>query len=320
LEYGPDIALLKKSLEEADISSLYHSREIDQILVELVDFLNPVRQSLQRKPGSGEGYLVRKRAPGITVGTTIDVIDTDSLTESTGEYSEVLLPYKTIGAQGKLTRRVQKTGRSIADLMREELEMKAEEIKDSEEFRMLWGNSPTVNSKQWAGWNQYMVESPAQVLGLTNSSTGVVLTTENFDKAVDLNIGNPRLIVTSRTGRRKINALLVAQQRYVDRMEIAGGFKVISYNDIPIVACTNIPDTLSISTGGTVTSLTGGSTTCLFLIDLEQTFMSVLTELTTMPLARVSSQYEQFDIFMDEVLVLRDPRKMSMVTGLKALG
>jgi hypothetical protein len=320
LEFGPDITLLKKSLEEADISALYHDREIDRLLIQLVDFLNPVRQALQRKPGSGEGYLVRKRTSSLTSGTLIDVIDTDALDESVGDYTEVLLPYKTIGAQGKVSRRVQKTGRSIADLLREEMERKAEEIKDAEEFRIFWGNSPTVNIKQWDGLNKFFIDNSAQIVALTNSSVGVAVTTEKLDEAIDLNIGNPRLMVTSRTGRRKINALLQGTQRFVDRTEIAGGFRVISYNDIPIVASTNIPDVLSISTGGTVTSLTGGSTTSIVILDLEEVFMSVLTELTVMPLAKTSSQFDLFDVFMDEVLVVRDPRKLSAVTGLKAKG
>lgn len=321
MEFGPDLTLLRKSLAETNLSTLFQDREIDRILIELVDFLNPIRQNLQRKPGSGLGYLLRKRTPGLTPGTAdLDVIDTDSLQEQTGSYSEVMLPYKTIGAQGKVTRRVQKTGRSIADLLREEMERKAEEIKDAEDWRMLWGNHPTANAKQFDGLGKFFNDNTGQILALTNTSLGVTLTTEMLDKAIDLNIGNPRLMVTSRTGRRKINALLQSQQRFVDRIEIRGGFKVISYNDIPIVASTNLPDTLSISSGGTVTSLTGGSTTSIILLDLEEVFMSVLTELTMMPLAKVSSQYDHFDVFMDEVLVVRDPRKTSMVTGLKALG
>jgi hypothetical protein len=320
LEFGADLTLLKKSLEEADISSLYHDREIDKVIIELVDFLNPIRQALQRKPGTGEGYLVRTRTTGVTIGTAIDVIDTDTLVESTGDYTETLLPYKTIGAQGKVSRRVQKTGRSIADLLREEMERKAEEIKDAEEWRIFWGNSPTINSKQWSGLNATLNSNTDRIVALTNTGVGVDVTLTKLDEMLDLNIGNPRLLVTSRTGRRKINALLQSTQRFVDRTEIGAGLRVISYNDVPIVASTNMPDTLNISSSGTITSLTGGSTTAIISLDLEDVFMSVLTELTLMPLARVSSQYEEFDIFMDEVLVVRDGRHVSAVTGLKAKG
>jgi len=315
---GPDLTLLKKSLEEADISALFKDREIDRVIVELVDFLNPVRQSLQRRPGSGEGYIVRKRAAGITAATDVD--DTDSFVEETGTYTEAFFPYKTIGTQGKVSRRVQKTGRSIADLLREEMESKAREVRDLEEQRIFFGDSPTANSKQWAGLNRQMVNNPTQIVALTNTGVGVDLTLEKLDEVIDLNIGNPGLIVTSRTGRRKLNALLQAQQRFVDRTEIAGGFRVMTYNDIPVVASTNIPDVLDITSGGTVSSLTGGSSTVIFVIDLQDVFMSVLTEANVMPLARISSQFETFDIFMDETLVVRDVRHVSMITGIKARG
>ena len=315
---------MKKSLGEADVSSLYQSRELDKVLVKLVDYQNPLRQNMDRKPGSGTGYQNYRRAAGLTANAfsdNIDVIETDSAEEKAGTYSELYLPYKTILSKGRVYRRVQKTGASIADLMREEVEGKAIELRDAEERRVFWGNSPTANSKQWPGINSYMVTNAStQVVALTNTGTGVTLTLEALDRAIDLNLGNPGLILTSRTGRRKLNALLQAQQRFVDKIEIKGGFKVMSYNDIPVVACTNIPDTLNITSGGTVSSLTGGSSTAFFIVDLQEVFMSVLTEVTMMPIARATSQYEEFEMFMDETLVVRDYRKVSMITGIKALG
>lgn len=318
---GPDLSLLKKSLGESDISSLYQSRELDKVLVKLVDYLNPLRQNMDRKSGSGTGYQNYRRAAGLTANAfsdNIDVIETDSIEEKAGAYTELYLPYKTIASRGRVYRRVQKTGASVADLLREEIEGKAIELRDAEERRVFWGNSPTANSKQFPGLNSYMNSNTGQIVALTNTGVGVTLTLEALDQAIDLNLGYPGLILTSRTGRRKLNALLQAQQRFVDSIEIRGGFKVMSYNGIPVLPCTNIPDTLNITSGGTISALTGGSTTCFWFIDLQEVFMSVLTEVTMMPLARTTSQYEEFDMFMDETLVVRDYRKVSLLTGVKA--
>lgn len=315
--YGPDLTLLRKSLDETAFSSLFNDRTIDQILVELVDFQNPLRQMVRRDPGSGEGFVLRKRTPGSTPGTDVD--DTDTFTEETGTYSEVFFSYKTMGTQGKVTRRVQKTGRLVTDLLMEEMEAKAREIKDFEELRMFWGNTPVNNSKQILGLNYHMINNTGQIVALTNSSVGVDLTLEKFDEAMDLVITSPRpsAIIVSRAGARKINAILQSQQRFNDKVEVPGGFIVDSYQNVPILVSTNIPDTLQISTGGTVTSLTGGSTTAMFVVDLNHVFHSVLTELTVMPLARRSSQFEEFDIFEDLAFVVRDVRAVSMVTGWK---
>jgi HK97 family phage major capsid protein len=316
---GPDLALLQKALAETDISALFKIPEIDQMMVQLVDFLNPLRQNLRRVPGSGDSYLVYTRTPGTT--QAVDIDDVDTITEQVGTYGEVTFPYRTIATQGRISRRVQKTGRSIADLMREELEAKAGEIRNAEDYRMFWGNYPTVNAKQFNGLAYQLNANTGQIVTAgTDGTSGNDLTTAKMDQVIDTNIGNPGLIVTSRLGRRKINALLQAQQRFVDRTEIAGGFRVISYNDIPIVATTNIPDVLTRHPStGTITALTGGSTSALFVIDLQDVFMSVLTELTVMPLAKVSSQYDLFDIFMDEALVVRDFRHLSMLSGIRAV-
>jgi hypothetical protein len=320
---GPDLTLLKKSLEESDLSALFLERQIDAMLVELVDYLNPVRQNIDRRPGSGAGYQAYKRTPGLTPNQSalnIDVDDVDDAEESTGTYTDLFLPYKTILTRGKISRRVQKTGKTVAELLREEMEAKAKEVRDAEEFRIYWGNHPTANSKQWPGLNSYFVANTGQVVGLTNTGTGVAPTLEKLDELLDVNIGNPGLILTSRTGRRKINALLQTTQRFVDRIEIRGGFRVMSYNDVPILASTAIPDTIDITSGGTVSALTGGSTTVIITVDQADVFMSVLTELMTMPLARRSSQFEEFDIFLDETLVVRDVRHISQMTGVKAKG
>jgi hypothetical protein len=311
---GADLSLLKKSLEEVDFTGLFHDRTIDRLLIELVDFQNPLRMIMRRMPGSGEGYMVRKRTPGTTTGTDVD--DTDSFVEETGSYTEEFFAYKTLGTQGKVTRRVQKTGRLVTDLLAEEMEAKSREIRDLEEFRMFWGQAPTVNTKQIKGLNAHMNDLTTQIVALTLNSVGAPLTLAKFDEVMDKVItGPPGVIVTSRVGRRKINALLQSTQRFNDRIEVPGGFRVLSYNDTPILISTNIPDTLQVSSGGTITSLTGGSTTAMFVIDLNHVFMSILTELTMMPLARRSSQFEEFDIFEDMSQVVRDKRAVAMVTG-----
>lgn len=316
---GPDLALLKKSLDESAFSALYLDRTIDRMLVELMDFQNPLRQLLRRQPGSGAQYMVRTRTPGTTPGT--DVADTDTFTEGTGTPNERAFVYKTMGTQGKVSRRVQKTGRLITDLLAEEIEAKAREMRDFEELRMFWGNAFTTSTNQILGLDYQMNNNTGQIVALTNSSVGVDLTTSKFDEAMDKVItGPPSMIVTSRAGRRKINALLQSQQRFNDRIEVPGGFKVLAYNEAPILISTNITDTMQISSGGTVTSLTGGSCTAMFIVDLSQVFVSVLTELQVMPLARRSSQFEEFDIFEDLALVTRDFRGVSMVTGWKARG
>jgi len=304
----PDLTLLRKALDEGDLTSLYHLRDISEVLINLVDYQNPFRQMLPRRPGQGEGYVARTRTAGTTLAE--DVNDTDSFAEETGSYSEVYFPYRTIGTQGKVSRRVQKTGRLFSDLLADEMGAKAMDIRDREEHRTIWGNTPTINAKQILGLNYSTTNNTGQIVGSTTAGS---LTLTKMDEVIDKVITNPNpnVILTSRAGARKINAALQAQQRFIDKVEVPGGFKVNSYNGIPIIKSTTIPDTLTMSTGGTVSALTAGTFTCLFVVDFNHVFMSVLEELTMMPLARRSSQFVEFDIFEDLALVVRDYRAVS---------
>ena len=304
---GPDLNLLRKALAETDLSSLYHLRDVDQMLTNLVDYQNPFRQMLRRSPGNGEGYVNRTRTAGTTLSQ--DVNDTDTFDESTGTYSENYFPYRTIGAQGKVTRRVQRTGRLFSDMLADEMAAKAMDIRDREENRVIWGNTPAINAKQLLGLNYNLVNHTGQIVGSTTAGS---LTLANMDTVIDKVVtGNPSVVLTSRAGARKINAALQAQQRFIDKIEVPGGFRVNSYDSLPILKTTNIPDVLTMTTGGTVSSLTGGTFTMAFVVDLNQVFMSVLTELTMLPLARRSSQFQEFDIFEDLALVVRDYRAVS---------
>jgi hypothetical protein len=56
-----------------------------------------------------------------------------------------------------------------------------------------------------------------------------------IDQAIDNSRGNVDLIITSHKVRRKLASLLQAQQQFVNTAELAAGFRVLSYDGIPIV-------------------------------------------------------------------------------------
>jgi hypothetical protein len=62
-----------------------------------------------------------------------------------------------------------------------------------------------------------------------------VLSLAMIDAAIDQVNGDPDTILTSKPVRRKINSLLQAQQQFVNSTEIRAGFRVVSYDDLPIL-------------------------------------------------------------------------------------
>jgi len=302
-----------RALTEAEVGSVLLQPEIDKVIRELVDYRNPLRQNLPRKPGTGQAWILNRRTAGTTPGAFVS--DTQELIEDTSNYVQVSFPYKTIATRGKVTRKLQATGMTYQNILAMELEAKAKDFANFEEFAILWGNK-LVNTNAFDGLHQLM--DPSQVVATTNAVTpdgaGAPLTLSILDKAIDKIVGRPNLIICSTRTRRQINALLQAQQQFVNMTEIAGGFRVMTYAGIPILDSNNVFDDWFFD-GTNIVGRTG-TTSTLFILDTSEVFMGVLTEVKTEPLAKKSSQYDEFDIYCDETLVVGNPYSMCEIVGI----
>jgi hypothetical protein len=76
--------------------------------------------------------------------------------------------------------------------------------------------------------------SGGQTVNKVMDAGGGALTLARLDEAIDEAVG-ATAIIASRPVRRKINSLLQAQQRYLDAGEVAAGFRVASYDGLPIL-------------------------------------------------------------------------------------
>jgi hypothetical protein len=83
--------------------------------------------------------------------------------------------------------------------------------------------------------NQIDTDASMNAGGGVLDASAAALTLAKIDEAIDLAQGDVDLIVTSRQVRRKINSLLQAQQRFNDTTEVAAGFRVPTYDGLPIV-------------------------------------------------------------------------------------
>jgi len=81
--------------------------------------------------------------------------------------------------------------------------------------------------------NQVPAGAPGNEGG-TRTETGNI-SLAMLDRAIDDTRGEGNIILTSRKVRRAINALLQAQQRFNDTTEVPGGFRVPTYDGIPIL-------------------------------------------------------------------------------------
>lgn len=295
-----DLAQLKKALDMANAGGAMQQPIIDRVLQELIEVNNPLRVNLPRKPGSGSAWILNQRTSrGAGAGF---VNDTEEPSENQGTYLQKSFAYKTILDRRKVTRKLQAVGKTLLDIEAEEVENGLQNVRDSEENALINGDS-AVNPKQFDGLRKLVQVGQTTIAG----ANGAPLTLELMDSVIDLNRGNPNMIIMSKKANRKLNALLQAQQRFVDTMEVKGGFRVQTYNGVPIFRSIWVSDA---QTQGTATNCTD-----IFVLDTSSVWVGELTPLKMDRLASKSSQGTEFDIYEDIALVLANDLKASRLAG-----
>ena len=272
---------------------------------------------LPRKPMSGNAEYINRRTPGSSA-EWID--DTTEPTEGTGTYVQVSLPCKTLIVRGKVTRKLQATGRSYGDVLAGEIVGRTGDFSETFEDGLVTGDI-AIDADQFDGLITLTQATASQIILQTTTVTGDALTLDKLDETIDAVKGSGNrsdlVILASRKGRRLLNAQLQAQQQFNDMVEIAAGFRVRPYDGIPLITTTGMPDVLTFN-GTKVTAYSGSVTTAIIVVNTRYCYIAELTPLTVMPLAKSSSQFDEFDIFWDGALTLATTLGAAILVGIAA--
>lgn len=283
-----------------------------------------MQAALDRRPGSGDkAYINRRTAGSAMAADDVWVADTATASESTGTYAQTSFAYRTLLTRGKVTRKIQATGASYGDVLATAISMKAEDFANALEIGLIYGDQ-SASSNQVNGLLTLVSNVAAQcILNTTAATGGDSLSLAQLDTAIDAVKGSSNrsdlVIVGSYKGIRELNAKLQSQQRFNDMTEIAAGFRVRTYDGIPLVVSTGMPDTLGYnnSTGQVLTYSGADTSTALAIVNKRYCWIEELTPTTVMPLAKDSSQYDQFDMFWDGALVTANTKGVALLTGIK---
>lgn len=290
---------------------------INRVVQQLVLRKLGVFATMERAPGQGDAAYINRRAPGATSAEW--VADTDSGTEDTGDYTQVAFVYRTLLTRGKVTRKLQATGRSYGDVLGMEVSGKTDDFQEILEDGLIVGDN-AADAKQISGLLTLIGAVATQVIANTTAAAGSGVVLDKLDEAIDVVKGDSMdlLIYASDKGARLINAALQQQQEFENMTEIAAGFRVRTYDDIPIVKCSQLPDDMTWD-GSALLAFSGESsnpTTAIIVVNTTYIWIEELTPITVMPLAKDNSQYDQFDIFWDGSLVHSNTLGGSILGGL----
>ena len=304
---------------------------------------------LDRRPGSGDAEYINQRTAGVSGAGWY--ADTATVDEENGTYEQVSFPYKTAVTRGKVTRKLMAVGRTYADILALELSAKAEDFANQLEEGYLLGQLNYSTNANLNGTNapkgfltllfgDYSLEYLEQVVPVNQTGTTAPgckgpLTLEKLDTAIDKIKGaasrQDLVIVGSFAGLRQLNGLLQADQVFNDVTEVAGGFRVKTYDGIPCIVSTAMPNDLQFSGLTTAThagnnvagrwfegkaSTAASSASMLLILNKRYCYISELTPTTVLPLAKSSSQFDQFDMYWDGAPVISNSLGISAVTNI----
>ena len=311
---------------------------------------------MDRKEGSGPAAYVNQRTSGAGGGWyQDDGGEPSGVSElSVGTFAQKDFPYKTLITRGQVSRKLQAIGQSYIDILAMEMAGKAEDFASSLENGLIYGtfgvgagNEPMglltlLENANLAGSVTPTAESDGEHIknncaGQTDTNkwrANYPLSLANLDATIDAVKGSANrsdlVIVGSFAAIRQVNAALQAQQQFVNEVEIAAGFRVRTYDGIPLVVSSEMKDNMVFQGGtkglysGHVASLNGGAGTALgtqlFVINRRHVFISELTPTTVMPLAKDTSVVDKFDMYWDGAPVLANPYGMGILSNISSDG
>lgn len=285
---------------------------------------------LPRIQGSGDKVYVNTRSPNATLAEWEQYgsasAEDNGPSVATGTYAQNSFRYQTLSTRGQVTRKAMAVGQSYADVLALEMAAKAEDFAAQLEDSFIYGCLSNAQDGSSAAKSApigllSLIETTGalddqvmsgQLDGGTNGHTQV-LTLSQLDRLIDRVKGSANrsdlAIIGSYAGIRQVNSLLQSTQQFIDKTVIDAGFRVRTYDGIPLITSTAIKDTLTsnnLASGrqGSVKAATGGTATQLFCINMRHVFHGVLTPMTVMPLAKTTSAYDEFDIFEDCTIAL----------------
>jgi len=192
----------------------------------------PLLQVVTRVPWPTHTYYFRKRDTRPSASWELDEATLPASDTST--FSKQSAAVKFVYARGEVTGPLIAASGGVVNALQEEIRVQSQVIAEELTTKIITGDNGT-NPEEFDGFLEQVSASAPGDEGGTTDVSAATLTLAMLDTALDDTRGEANVILTSRVVRRKINSLLQAQQRFNDRTDIGAGFRVLSYDDVPIL-------------------------------------------------------------------------------------
>lgn len=258
---------LREALTAAGAAPLIN-KIIDPQLLEYQRRYSPLVRSIQSRKWDSTTYYFNQRTARAAGGF---VTDGGARPVTSSTYVQNQFTIRNMQSVGAVTGYSQAvTKQLIGDLRQQEIEGGIQGLYWDIETALLWGNS---GSTQFGGYPQFDgLDTLASTFSGTTQNAidaaGASFSLGWLDKLIDMVeqqaamavADQSWMLVMSPTAASKVQQLVTAQQRFMDKIEVAAGLNVISYRDIPIIKSSFLSArAFSMGTVTTATATTGGS-------------------------------------------------------------
>jgi len=229
-----DQLTIRKALDLASTGSYLIPEVVDNAIRDYATKEPVLANVVNRVPWATNTYFIRRRDALPTATWSTDGGPLPAASQST--YAKVSKSVSYLYTRGEVTGPMQKAAGSLYNSLALEVEAHSRALieKLSTDIATATGGSSDITGILYQIDTEDSMNWGPTGTGVVSGAAGV-LSLAMIDGAIDAARGEVDLIVTSRAVRRKINSLLQAQQQFNDRTEIAAGFRVLTYDGMPIV-------------------------------------------------------------------------------------
>lgn len=224
-----DLDLRKALITTSGTGSNLIPEIVSEGLRKFVITASPLYAEVPKQPWENNTYVYRSITGLPTASFEADGATLPSAT--TGTYAKPTVAMKYIYTRGEVTGPMQQAAGNLLDALQLEVELHADGLVRTIEQKILTGDTGS-DADEFDG----LIE---QIDTNKHDASSTSLSLSHLDTALDKPFGYPTHIILNRAMKRKLQSLLQAHQRYIDRTEVAGGFRVPTYNDLPIIAVDN---------------------------------------------------------------------------------
>lgn len=225
---------IRKALDLASSGQYLIPEVVDSAIRDYATKEAVLANVVSRVPWATNTYFIRRRDALPTASWSTDGGALPAASQST--YKKVAQSVAYLYTRGEVTGPMQRAAGSLYNALALEVEAHSRALIEqlSTDIATATGSSNDIVGMLYQIDTDDKMNWGSTGTGVVSGAAGT-LSLGMIDAAIDAARGEVDLIITSRAVRRKINALLQAQQQFVDRTEIAAGFRVLTYDGMPIV-------------------------------------------------------------------------------------